>query len=55
MRLSDRGGDSWKCSCGVTVLYATDQGDEDPEQEDREVVELDGVVHSCDAEDDDDY
>lgn len=46
--------DSWKCSCGVTVRRALAQGDEDPERE-GDVVELDGVVHSCDTEDDDDF
>lgn len=54
MRLPDV-DDSWRCSCGVTVRYATDQGDGDPEQEEPDVVELDGVQHSCDAEDDEDY
>jgi hypothetical protein len=46
--------DSWKCSCGVTVRRAEPQGDEDPEQE-GDLVELDGVVHSCDVEDDEDF
>lgn len=54
MRLSGR-SDSWRCPCGVTVLHAVAQGDEDPEREESEVVELDGVVHTCDVEDDDDW
>lgn len=40
--------ESWKCVCGVTVAH-------DLSQEEKLVVELDGVVHSCDVEDDDDY
>lgn len=37
--------DSWKCVCGWTVHH-DDEGT---------VVELDGVVHTCDVEDEDDY
>lgn len=43
--------DSWKCSCGVTVRYETDPLGESGD----EVVELDGVAHTCDNEDDDDF
>jgi len=44
--------DSWKCVCGVTVEYSRTQFGEDDAPL---VVELDGVVHSCDTEDDDDF
>lgn len=43
-------GDSWKCACGVTVERV-----ENELEEDGLVVELDGVEHSCGAEDDDDF
>lgn len=37
--------DSWKCVCGTRVLS----------DEEDNVVELDGVLHSCDDEDEDDF
>lgn len=40
--------ESWKCVCGVTVAH-------DLNQDEAVVVELDGVVHSCDDEGDDDF
>jgi hypothetical protein len=43
---------SWKCACGVTVERSQTQFDEDDEPL---MVELDGVVHTCNVEDDDDY
>lgn len=47
----NRRDDSWKCACGVTVEYEKDPLGHRGET----VVELDGVVHSCDTEDDDDF